>query len=161
MLSTAEIFFLLLFVLLLGVAIYLFYRTYRYGNELKAKPLVRGLNGTGGDTITLQCPSGQVISINQATYVCTGGENTTGDSCDPILTQGPTVNSSNYGSFNPATTVSAVSQLAAACNGKQTATFTVPSVGDAVVATMCNGQPCGNGGTIQLIGTYYCQAPSS
>ena len=155
MLSTAEIFFLLFFVFLLGIVIYMFYRTYRYGSELRAKPLVRGLNGTGGDTITLSCPSGQVIAINQATYVCTGSENTGTDSCDPILTQATQgANSTNYGSFNVNTTQNVASQLAQQCNGKQTATINVPST----ISNICNNQPCT--GTIQLIGTYYCQAPS-
>lgn len=157
MLGTAEIFFLLLLTMFLGVAVYIFYRTYRYGKDLRAKPLVRGLNGTGGDTITLQCPAGQVIAINQATYVCTGGENATGDTCDPILTSGPTVTSANYGSFNVNTTQNVVSTLGPLCNGKQSATITVPTS----ISNICNNGPCGSGGTIQLIGTYYCQSPSS
>lgn len=152
MLSTAEIFFLLFFTALLILAIYLFYRTYSYGKSLKAKPLVRGMNGSQGDTIQLECPAGQVIQVNQANYICTGGENGENNTCDPILTSGSTVNAANYGTFNPATTQNVAATIGTQVNGKQSATITVPTS----IPNICNGGPCTN--TIQLIGTYYCVA---
>lgn len=120
-------------------------------NNLAQKTSTRGANGAQGQTILLECPANQVISMYRAQYICTSNvNNKENTSCDPFYQVG----GQGTQLFNPDTTLSAITDLGV-CNGKGQCSFVVPNAG--TVGNICNGTKCP--GEIQLIATYDCVAP--
>lgn len=156
--QTYELVLILVLLVGAGLAILTFFTSYRQRSKIASSVVTRGLNGVAGQTLQLQCPAGSVISLKEAStpravYVCSNptSSNFESPSCDPYY-QGSNGQFSSY--FNPATTIDVSSTVSAACAGKNSCSWTVPSSSSSDVATICNGMSCA--GEIQLIGTYDC-----
>jgi len=144
--------------LVLGFLVYSAISSYYYGKKLSGKTITRGLSGTGGQQLTLQCPAGQVISFansnpttSRAVLLAPGAA---GTSCDPYFTPG-VGQSKNF--FNQSTTMDLMASGnpfgLSACEGQTTCSFTVPVNSD----TRLVGNVCLSGSqSISLIGTYDC-----
>jgi hypothetical protein len=156
MVETLELSLILIGVLFIGVLIFAFFKTFYYGRQLTSNVITRGLNGVGGSTVNITCPSGQNITVNKANYICTSGTNIESSGCDPYYQS----NGQQTTFFNPNNTLDVTSTLATQCNGKSSCSIAIPSSQAAICAQKGpgtnDGGPCT--GQIQLIGTYDCGA---
>ena len=149
---------LLLIVIFITLGTTLF-TSHKFKNTLADTTMTRGVNGNGGEQLSLSCPSGQTISFTnnnptvlRAALIC--GSALPGSVCDPFLGTSTSNQTTNF--FNPSTTVSFVPQISSACQGKNSCTITVPTTFN---ATLCTCSPTNSGGsTVQLVGTYDCVA---
>ena len=155
--SGGLIFALGLSAILLVVALLMLFRTHSSSVNINLRS-ANGANGLAGSTLSLRCPKGKLINWETNTLV-SNSVNPDGSiggwSCDPM----------NFdGSFNPSTTLTAVSALPALadCQGTNSCTVTIP--GDLTWAPGTGGSPavigsgpCG-GPSTQLIATYICAA---
>lgn len=142
--------------LALGALIYSAISSYYYGKKLQGKTTTRGLSGFSGQSLTLQCPSGQVISfannnksVSRAVLIVPGAA---GTSCDPYFTSG--TGQSQY-FFNQSNTVDVLSGNPfglASCDGQNNCSFTVPLPTDSRISNAC----LSGAKSVSLIGTYDC-----
>lgn len=150
-----EIAGILILLLFTGISIFAFISSEKYNRQLSSKTLTRGLNGIGGSTVNLQCPSGQTINIYKANYVCTSNSSFENPGCDPYWqTSGQ---KSTF--FNPLNTYDVSADMKNECNGKSSCSWNVPSGSSVNIcgqssANSLNGTACT--GQLQLIGTYDC-----
>jgi hypothetical protein len=146
----------------IGVAIlaYSAISSYLYGRKLAAKTVTRGMSGTSGQTVNLQCPSGQVISFSNTNPTTSRGvllaPSGAGGSCDPYFTQG---SGQTQHFFNQSSTMDLLASgnpyNLSACEGREECSFTVPSPGDPNLGQV----PClSQASSISFIGTYDCVA---
>lgn len=143
--------------LTLGFLAYSAISSYYYGKKLQGKTTTRGLSGVSGQQLSLQCPSGQVISFansnktsSRAVLLAPGAA---GTSCDPFFTPG--AGQSQY-FFNQANTMDMLSGNPfglASCDGQNSCSFTVPLSSDPRLTS--NGCLSGSK-SVSLIGTYDC-----
>jgi hypothetical protein len=133
----------LMILILLGFSIliligYLFI-SIRYGLGLNNTTIVRGIGGTGGDTLKLTCPVGKSMTIVSARYGCAdvGKHKYAIPACDPMKSNGE---------LDPTTTVDA-SPLFSDCGGTSSCTVTVPTSVDGL---------CSSCESTMIIGTYTC-----
>jgi hypothetical protein len=131
---------------------------YLYSKKLDGKTITRGLTGTSGQTLQLQCPEGQTIgfsnpnpSVSRAALV---NINAAGTSCDPFFTPGSGQTTTFYNSTAIVDLLAASSSSGlSACEGKNSCTFTVPLPS----STLVSGNTClSEAATLSLIGTYDC-----
>jgi hypothetical protein len=158
--GTIEIVVMVVLFVILTLAVITTITSYTHSKSLESATITRGLNGVAGQSITLQCPAGQSISLQntnpttpRAVYVCSSptSQNFESQTCDPYY-QGLSGQYSSY--FNPSTTRDVSATIQAQCDGKNSCQIIVPAASDSSVAGICNGSTCT--GEIQLIGTYDC-----
>lgn len=132
--------------------------SYFYGKKLKGATVTRGISGTSGQTVNLQCSPGQVISFSNPNPSTSRAvllvPEAAGTVCDPFFT--PSVGQSvNF--FNQNATLDLLASgspfTLAGCAGNNSCVFTVPSPTDSnLVGSQCLSQAA----SISLIGTYDC-----
>lgn len=148
-----EIAILLILLVIFGYVSYMFVRSRMYAHSINSSTLSRGLNGIGGQTITLQCPSSHNISLYRAVYFKTN-PNTNGvedDSIDAFYSTNGQMSSlynfTDQTSDGKARAVDATQDPNLnAANGKNKFTFTIPT----------SYSELSNTGTLHLVGTYDC-----
>ncbi len=134
--------------------------SYFYGKKLRGLTVTRGMSGTSGQTVNLQCSPGQVISFNNTNITTSRGvllnPAAAGTGCDPFFT--PTTGQSST-FFNPSTTMDLMASGSPfnlqQCAGQNSCTFTVPLTSDTNITSTCLSS---NNGVKQIsfIGTYDC-----
>jgi hypothetical protein len=134
-----------------GVALYFFIVSQKKKSTYTSQTVTRGMNGSQGKEITLTCPSGQVISVADAVYVCTSDTSVENASCDPYVSNANAITNGSPYNLNNVDTTTGMQAISSQCNGLGSCTITVPTTNSKV----CNGSGCGTG-TLQLIGTYNC-----
>lgn len=156
MVDTLELSLILIGVFFIGLLVFGFFKTFHYGRQLAGNTITRGLNGIGGTTLNITCPSGQKITVNKANYICTSGMGIENTGCDPYYQQ----DGQQTTFFNPNNTLDVTSTLGTQCNGKASCSISIPSSQTSICGQsgpgQNNGGPCPSGSQIQLIGTYDC-----
>lgn len=135
-----EIWLILVLIVSIGVGVWYFVVADNYRRYLDESVYTRGVNGTAGDSLVMQCGSDKTIRVYKATQVCTNpsSNNFEDMSIDPY---------NSDGSFNPQTTTD-VSQELSECNGSQFCPF------EFTEQPFPGGMKCP--GEVQLIATYDC-----
>ena len=120
------------------------FTSHRFKNQLASTTMTRGVNGNGGDNLTLTCPAGQSISFTnnnptapRVVLIC--------ETCNPY----PSDQTTSF--YNSTTTEDVSSQLSTTCGGKNSCTFSVPTT---FTTSACS---CPSG-SVQIVGTYDCVA---
>lgn len=157
--STGEIVMLAFLAIMLGVAIFWFIVSFRYGRSLKEFAYARGANvdpGVGKTTgaAKMECDGDREICVQKATAVCTGTNGVVNYESTPL---NPYSNGSDgktpYGAFNPSTTADLTSILSTAANGKESYTYNFDGKAS---LPKCVGTGANNTIRPQLIATYVC-----
>lgn len=161
--STLEVAIMVLLIFGVATVSYLYYKAYEKKKELVQKPTTKGMNGIGGDTVNMSCPSGQVISFDKINATSTRGSLVClGDTeCDGFYQ--PDGQGKNF--FNPSTTIDVFSAASPfndikGCAGKESCSWKIPDDTDSRLPSKratpgsclknCKGQ-------IGFIGTYDCK----
>ena len=163
--STLEVAIVVLLIFAVIVVSYSYYGAYQKKKELLQKPSTKGMNGIGGDTINLTCPSGQVISFDKINATSTRGSLVClGDgTCDGFYQ--PNGQEKNF--FNPSNTIDVFSDSSPFtdiknCKGQQNCSWTIPVQTDSRLPTQSStpGACLKNcSGNLGFIGTYDCVSP--
>ena len=153
---------LVLTIFLVGFLTYAVFQSVRYGHTLKDTTSTRGMNGSSGQTVQLQCPPGQVISFQNPNANVTRGaltcDGSNGGACDAFWsTSGQYTNFFTpnivdvLASGSPFTDISSLA-------GQNSGTWTVPSPSDSRIPSTSCVRACSS---LDFIGTYDCVAQSS
>lgn len=156
--TTAEIVLMVLFGILLGVTIFWFVFSLKDRSNANTWKYSRGANATSVNgekvNVSLSCDADSEICMWQSTLICTSpGTGNTERSPLPAFS----TSSTNYGGFDPTTTVDLTADMAAVANGKQSVIYEFdPST--AWSKAGLQGKCAVDGGTAysQLISTYTC-----
>jgi hypothetical protein len=142
--KTSSLAILLISVFLLSISLFwLGFSSFYYLKNLSFV-YARGVNGFGGESVVLTCPSGKTIHINDVKPPILGcsdisSQNPIQPACDPFLLNGLP---------DPSNTINMLPQLQSQCDGKGSCTFQIPNL---------TGK-CGGGcSASQLMGSYYCR----
>lgn len=135
--------------------------SYLYGKKLRGATVTRGMSGTSGQVVNLQCSPGQTISFTNNNPTTSRAVLLapvfTNSSCDPFFTPS-TGQSQTF--FNQSTTVDLLASgapysLSSSCEGQNSCSFTVPSPTDSSLSGLASG--ClSQASSVSLIGTYDC-----
>ncbi|MDB4769438.1 hypothetical protein OAG24_00585 [bacterium] len=153
MISTSQLTFIILLVIVLFVAVWWFAIAMNYKSYLNKSVYTRGANGEANDNINLKCGSGKKICVYRATQICSNPDSNNFEmsNLEPIANGAES--NVTYGDFDPKTTVDFTSKMGNECNGKSECTFKfTPDWSSKGVE--CNGKS-------QLIATYNCVANDS
>ena len=147
MVNTLELGTIITLFAMLCIGIWYFSVAKLYSDNLSSRTVTRGANliynsKATGNTINLSCQG--EIEVTSATQICSNPDSNNFENplSDPI-----SISSSNYGAFNPDTTVSLLSAMKKDCDGKSDCSYTF------------SPKPFPFGtcqGTTQLISTYNC-----
>lgn len=154
-----EIAIIILLIMGISIMITTFIFSHSFQKKLLDKIVVKGMNGTAGQNITLTCPPKMVISFeNKNSNLTRGAIVALGDpTCDAFFQPGV----GQRGSFfNPTTTVDALAPGSpftdlTGCEGKNSCTFTVPNYSDSRLPDGCLKK---QGQKLAFIGTFDCVA---
>ena len=168
MISTSEIVIIVFLVVLLALAIWWFAVSYKYGKTLDNFSYTRGANldtgiigdgKTGMGQVTMSCELGSEICVYKADAICTGAINSMSNvegGPEPISNG----KNSDYGDFDPTTTINLTHDISNLANGKQTYTYDFNATRASFNGKLCPynqyDQKTGSGQRPQLIATYTC-----
>ena len=148
--SSLEVFTLIMLLVGVAVAAWIYVVKVKNINTLKQNVYTRGANIKGGGNSTkLTCGIDHTIKVYKAAQICSNPDsnNFEDPTTDPI--SGGTDGTVGYGVWDPATTVDLTDTMGKSVNGKQTVTYTFTP------EAFPNGMVCPSEST-QLIATYDC-----
>jgi len=162
MISTFEIVFIVVLLILIGIAIWWLVIAHRYKGDLATFSYSRGANvdlkTRDKANVNMTCDSDREICVWRATAICSGSDSNNYES-SPLEPIASGTTEDKYSSFDTNTTIDLTHDLAAG-NGKENYTYTF----DSNKLVWPHGKKCpsnynsstGTGTRPQLIATYSC-----
>ena len=151
--STSEVYIILILIILLAVAIWMYVVSLQRKKFLDTYKYARGSNAWQDNSVmNLSCGADREICIFRATQVCSGSDSNNFEvkATDPIASglDAPDF----YGDFNSKTTVDLTSAMSKKCNNQETCSYTFKASDN----PFPNGMVCNAPANSQLISSYTC-----